>query len=1669
MKTNLGVFAVVLLVGAGLLMLHLWRREPEPVAPDAAFTTEVEVAQGEVALKNLQGDRLYVTAGQRAVMTGASPPESVKEEAPRTKTALREPASKPEPRPDGFGQVTGKVMDIAGKPVPQCEAIFLRRESSDIRDFAERGRYRESEPYAVTDASGVFLARQLPPDTYVIAWRAPGYIYRAYDDPVEVRPGELTENILQTLERAGRIEGKVVENLTGKPIAGAKVSAGVVSSNRHEGAIITVHRKISTICDAEGNFRLDVLLPFEEYDLTAEHGRYIPATKPGIPVDTAERVQIVMNPGATIEGQVVLEEDQSPIEGAKVFALREGKVEKEVASATAGRFRVEGLRSGQYLFKAQTGERVTLGDEKDRRKIALSGQNAPLELELIPGGVIELTLLDGSSGRPVPGAEVALENEDWQSPIPSELEKKTTDEIGKARWVGLEAVEIGYRVKAKGYAERASDWDERIKTGPGQLVSRTVELAPGQRVAGRVVDERERPVAGARVEVDSTYDASGFGGHYWGSSIRTTSGPDGSFLLNDLSPGWVDLLAQKEGYALAKALRVEVGQTDLQLVLREGALLRGVVLNAQRQPAAGASVRLYFSQRQAGIEGRLQQDSVLSGDDGWWTFEHLEAGTYEVFAQHGQSYSERKKNIQLGWSDQRNDIELILKEGVRVAGRVLDRRSEKGIEGVTLRLQLESSRTYTAEHQSESSSDGAFEFVGVPSGNYVIRAAEVPKEYFSPGWEALAQFIVGREAVEDLVVHLQPGASVRGKVVLPSGEGTTADLILSHDDLARLKLGNRRDEKSGEDGAFELTGLLPASGYRLFAKKPGYALADSGPFNLKEGETREDLVLQLSAPGRISGTIKDQDGKPVTEDYYVKAQIDGFRTVYSQYEHQANPDDSGFYRLEDLPAGIQRIDLIQVTKMGQMSSHSSRQHKDAKVVAGQETTGVDFVIERKKLEGYIAGRVVDKQGRGIAGMMVNVHALRRGAGQPEEGTTGAAVSGPDGRFRIEGLAEGPFSGYTHPQAAGLYDVFAQGTVPEVVSPADNVEVLVERLGAVSGRVVKKGKNEPVKSFRAAVFVRNYLPEMQPFMDAEGRFSIERVIPGAARLRVEVEGVGVFEKTFEVGDGEHVKDILVEVGEPIGIRGRVVRKEDGQPVEGAKIIPLSLNRVEHWMDHISFSDEGHTYSDAAGQFTLTGIASGIETLYVEHPGYGLVEQSGISVPEGGLAEGVVIELEQPGALEGHVFDEGKPIEGAKIVVSGLPNRAFERTDQKGHYQFALLPPGRYRVVWEKSETGYQLNPARNTEIRSGEVAVADFGKGGATLFGAVTRFGGPVEGIEVSLMTAPYVSTGGSRTNNRGEYRISAIQPGPYQLSLVENGKGVYRAEIEIPDQGEVERNVSLPTASLSGCVTDAQTRKPLEMAMIRLLEEPEASGAGSALWRYEFETQSGNDGEYELTGLPAGTYRLMVSHSSYGSQAVQLPLAEGESRDGFNFTLHGGGALRLRLKDAADGTFLAGRVEFFDEDRRTVLPGSAKGEYQDTTLEYQGLPAGRLLVVAYAQKPSARPGERYAPASRWLEVIEGQTQESEIACAEGMQILLRVLDEEGRELTDASISLVDSSGQDRAALPFHPLAGSGWVVLEQGSYQLTVESKGYREYQETLVMRFGETPQEKTVTLTTDG
>ena len=199
MKSKIAFVLVGLaIVGAGVFYVLGRQRQAQPTGQEALYAPEPTEGEVQREIAGTTGDLAESTPELEAASPAAAP-GTLAEDA---KTAEEEASLPGEASPESqFGQVAGKVIGPKDEPVKDCEAIFLLREpgSTVIADFAERGRYRESEPYAVTDASGEFLAEQLEPGTYIIAWRAPGYIYRAYDSPVTVRPGETTRGIPQQL------------------------------------------------------------------------------------------------------------------------------------------------------------------------------------------------------------------------------------------------------------------------------------------------------------------------------------------------------------------------------------------------------------------------------------------------------------------------------------------------------------------------------------------------------------------------------------------------------------------------------------------------------------------------------------------------------------------------------------------------------------------------------------------------------------------------------------------------------------------------------------------------------------------------------------------------------------------------------------------------------------------------------------------------------------------------------------------------------------------------------------------------------------------------------------------------------------------------------------------------------------------------------------------------------------------------------------------------------------------------------------------------------------------------------------------------------------------------------------------------------------------------------
>src|SRR5689334_12715466 len=73
-----------------------------------------------------------------------------------------------------------------------------------------------------------------------------------------------------------------------------------------------------------------------------------------------------------------------------------------------------------------------------------------------------------------------------------------------------------------------------------------------------------------------------------------------------------------------------------------------------------------------------------------------------------------------------------------------------------------------------------------------------------------------------------------------------------------------------------------------------------------------------------------------------------------------------------------------------------------------------------------------------------------------------------------------------------------------------------------------------------------------------------------------------------------------------------------------------------------------------------------------------------------------------------------------------------------------------------------------------------------------------------------------------------------------------------------------PGGSVSGRITDADSGKPVEGAIVFLPNTP-------------LGISSGNDGRFTITNVPAGTYQLAVSHIGFKEKIMSVRIANGDS------------------------------------------------------------------------------------------------------------------------------------------------------------------------------------------------
>jgi protocatechuate 3,4-dioxygenase beta subunit len=308
----------------------------------------------------------------------------------------------------------------------------------------------------------------------------------------------------------------------------------------------------------------------------------------------------------------------------------------------------------------------------------------------------------------------------------------------------------------------------------------------------------------------------------------------------------------------------------------------------------------------------------------------------------------------------------------------------------------------------------------------------------------------------------------------------------------------------------------------------------------------------------------------------------------------------------------------------------------------------------------------------------------------------------------------------------------------------------------------------------------------------------------------------------------------------------------------------------------------------GAFVIDDVPAGKWDVQASAGGYQKGRAAGVTVDEGGTAEGVEVRLVRGSSIAGRVIEDrsGKPVIDAAVRAEpasggvgmprmvGLDDDSSATTDAEGRFRLEGLGPGSYTLTashpeWTEETERVELKEQPSTvEIR--------LGRGGA-ISGVVLAGGRGVGGAGVSLSAAgqsrgPF--GGGDRnaiTDDAGRFRFDTLTAGRY--TVVASLRTQSSAPAEAVLQGDASQDVTLVLAegaTIHGVVSGlAESARGNVMVSANGPEE------------YFANTRTGGDGSFELTGVPKGPISLRANAGDFASgtrsATAQVVIAEGQT------------------------------------------------------------------------------------------------------------------------------------------------------------------------------------------------
>jgi hypothetical protein len=512
-------------------------------------------------------------------------------------------------------------------------------------------------------------------------------------------------------------------------------------------------------------------------------------------------------------------------------------------------------------------------------------------------GAISGVVIDGATGRPLPGAVVSLGRPTGILAAPS---RSTTDELGRFVFTRLPDSDYPIYVSKPGYQ------DGQLGEAGSNPAGRYVHLRNGQwfqdarvplwrpgAISGTVTDEAGEPVVGIPVRVLTRVMVAGR--PFLATENEALTDDRGRYRMADLRPGQYVVMVPSVHASVPSdgipALTARYTPDQLQALAARG-----------EQPRELARAAVATGRGQWLIAGRTP---VLPPSAERWAYP-------ATFGSSTRSAGDAAViTLARGEAHDNADVRLAPVRMVTVTGEVQGAPAAK-VASMTVRLippDLESLGFAGDAATALVGPDGRFAFAYVPAGSYTAFVSSDlieyqtrnvgmlglpwnPPGFLSPsggfssspmgtfsyayqngidvGYSGRTQINVGSEPVSGVTILLQPTTTLAGTIV-QSGSGTR--------DVSQIEvqpangdplLGLKRGRVDAASGAFTVSGLLPGRYVlRLRGVQSIRSIQWAGrdysdiPFEVTAGRDITGVVVTLGAPeegARIRGTVRDAKG-----------------------------------------------------------------------------------------------------------------------------------------------------------------------------------------------------------------------------------------------------------------------------------------------------------------------------------------------------------------------------------------------------------------------------------------------------------------------------------------------------------------------------------------------------------------------------------------------------------------------------------------------------------------------------------------------------------------------------------------------------------------------------------------------------------------------------------------